>query len=94
MTDLKRVKLRIHGIVQGVFYRTSALKVAKELNIYGWIKNRADSKVECIAEGEKADLEKFITWCQKGSKHANVDRIDIEWMDFQDQFTDFKIEHY
>ena len=94
MTDLKRVKLRIHGIVQGVFYRTSAVKIAKELNIFGWIKNRADSTVECIVEGEKENLEKFIAWCQIGSSHSKVERTDVEWMDFQNQFKVFRIEHY
>ncbi|MCE7733232.1 MAG: acylphosphatase [Candidatus Heimdallarchaeota archaeon] len=94
MTDLKRVKLRIHGIVQGVFYRTSAVKLAKQLNLVGWIKNRADSTVECIAEGRKEDLEKFIEWCQTGSTHSKVERTDVEWMDFKDEFREFKIEHY
>lgn len=94
MTDLKRVKLRIHGIVQGVFYRTSAVKLAKELNIVGWIKNRADSTVECIVEGEKSDLEKFIVWCQTGPTHSKVERTDVEWMNFEDEFKEFRIEHY
>lgn len=94
MTELKGVKLRIHGIVQGVFYRTSAIKEAKELSVVGWIRNRSDSSVECMAEGTKENLEKFISWCQKGSTHSKVERIDVEWMEFKNQFSDFKIEYY
>ncbi|MHA2027894.1 MAG: acylphosphatase [Candidatus Kariarchaeaceae archaeon] len=88
------MKLRVFGIVQGVFYRTSAIKEAKQLNIVGYIKNRSDSTVECIAEGSKENLERFISWCREGPEHAKVNRIDVEWLDFKDEFTEFKIEYY
>jgi acylphosphatase len=94
MNVQKRVKLRVFGIVQGVFYRTSAIKEAKQFNVVGWIKNRADSTVECVAEGSKENLEKFINWCRDGPEHAKVERIDVEWLDFKNEFTEFKIEYY
>ncbi|OLS25427.1 MAG: Acylphosphatase [Candidatus Heimdallarchaeota archaeon LC_2] len=94
MSEEKRVKLVIFGIVQGVFYRTSAIKEAKMLTIVGWIKNRSDSSVECIAEGTRSNLEKFISWCKNGPPHAKVERIDVEWLEPTNEFTNFEIKYY
>ena len=94
MSEVKRAKLHIFGTVQGVFYRTSAIKEAKSLTIVGWIKNRADSSVECIAEGTKSNLEQFITWCKDGPTHAKVERIDVEWLDPTNEFSNFEIKYY
>ncbi len=94
MSEHKRVKLRVFGIVQGVFYRTSAVKEAKLLTLVGWIKNRSDSTVECIAEGTKENLEKFLSWCRIGTKHSKVERIDVEWLEPTKEFENFEIMYY
>ena len=94
MSEQKRVIMRVFGTVQGVFYRTSAIKEAKLLSVTGWIKNRSDSSVECIAEGTKESLEKFLAWCKDGPPHAKVERIDVEWLDPTNEFGNFEIKYY
>jgi len=50
---LKRIHLVIRGRVQGVYYRASAVREAKRLGLTGWVKNRPDTGVELVAEGEE-----------------------------------------
>ena len=69
----------VHGRVQGVWFRAGTKEQADELGLLGWVKNRPDGTVEIHAEGEKAQLEKFITWCRKGTPAADVTSLDIDW---------------
>ena len=54
---METVHLLISGKVQGVFFRDSSKKVAQQLNIKGWIKNRPDEKVEAMISGDEKDVE-------------------------------------
>lgn len=60
---MHRVRLRIKGRVQGVFFRASAKESAMNLGITGWVKNQPDGTVETVAEGEQEALDRFIEWC-------------------------------
>ncbi len=71
------VNLRVHGRVQGVFYRASAQAKGAELGLVGWVRNMADGSVEVHAEGEKESLEQFIQWCRQGPASAKVSGLDV-----------------
>jgi acylphosphatase len=73
---LTKIRLQIHGKVQGVFYRQSALEVAKILGLSGWIKNNPDGTVEAEAVGSPEALAKFKEWCQNGPPRAVIDRVE------------------
>ena len=80
----------VHGRVQGVWFRAGTKEQADELGLLGWVKNRPDGTVEIHAEGEKAQLEKFIAWCRKGTPAADVTSLDIDWIIAQ-EFKSFDI---
>jgi acylphosphatase len=82
----KRKKLLIKGRVQKVGYRASCIEAAKENNISGNVRNTPDGNVYVDAEGEEADLQKFIAWCHKGPFWAIV--TDIE--ETEDKLTGYK----
>ena len=52
--------LRVHGIVQGVGYRSFVASIAKRHGILGYVKNLEDGSVEVKAFGTDADLKMFI----------------------------------
>ncbi|RMD84266.1 MAG: acylphosphatase, partial [Candidatus Dadabacteria bacterium] len=71
------VKLSIHGKVQGVGFRYSAIREAQRLGINGWIKNEADGSVSAEAYGEKGAVDEFIKWCWQGPPAAQVRSVEI-----------------
>ncbi len=70
--------LVVSGKVQGVFFRKNAKQRANELNIYGWVKNTNDDKVEILAQGNEQNLKKFIDWCKQGPPKATVENIEVK----------------
>jgi len=90
---MQHVNIKISGKVQGVFYRQSAQKKARELGITGWVRNEEDGTVYVEAEGEEQDLEKFIKWCRKGSGGASVSNLDYNFVKDVQGFQDFTIRY-
>jgi acylphosphatase len=76
---MPRLHLVVHGRVQGIFFRGSALELARELGLVGWVRNRLDGTVELLAEGDAAALAQMRAWCAKGPRGAVV--RDVEEVD-------------
>ena len=74
---MKAVHLKIHGLVQGVFFRQQAMEKANELGLKGWVRNCADGTVEAEAEGDEQSIMRFIEWCHEGPSRASVDKVDV-----------------
>lgn len=49
------------GRVQGVGFRATAVMLAQEFPISGWVRNLSDGRVELLAEGERQHVEAFLT---------------------------------
>lgn len=62
----------ISGRVQGVFFRQSARDLAERHGLSGWIRNRADGRVEAVFEGAPPDVEHAVRWCRQGPSGAQV----------------------
>jgi acylphosphatase len=89
----KRVRIRVHGRVQGVFYRATAQQKAAELGLRGWVRNRPDGDVELLCEGSGEDLEAMAAWCRTGPSGARVEHIDLSWEEPKEDFHDFAIRY-
>ena len=74
------VHLIIRGRVQGVSFRAGAQEQALEIGVCGWTRNCPDETVEIHAEAEKEILKPFITWCRKGTLGADVEALELEWV--------------
>ena len=89
MTE-RRVRLRIHGRVQGVFYRDSTQREAQRLGLHGWVRNRSDGSVEAIAQGPPERVAALIDWCHEGPPLARVvevsvieESVDVDELEFE-----------
>jgi acylphosphatase len=91
--ELARVRLKIAGRVQGVYFRASALQQAQTPGLTGWVMNCLDGSVEAIAEGTRAKLEELIAWCRHGPTGARVTNVDIRWETPEHAFRGFTIRH-
>ena len=89
---MSELSLFVFGRVQGVFFRKTTQKMAIKFNITGWVRNRKDGSVEILAQGEKANLEKFRAWCEVGSSLSKVERIEEMWREPQKKYLEFSIQ--
>ncbi|HYW15629.1 MAG TPA: acylphosphatase [Allosphingosinicella sp.] len=71
-------RLRIHGRVQGVFFRNWTADRALALGVRGWVRNRLDGSVELVAYGEEGSVEALIAECRTGPPTAKVERIEVK----------------
>jgi acylphosphatase len=70
------LSIRVHGRVQGVFFRRSAREQAMRLGLAGFARNEPDGTVRIEVEGDPAALDRFLAWCHVGPPAARVDRVD------------------
>lgn len=85
----KAVRVRVEGIVQGVYYRASTRHMARELGVRGWVRNQRDGSVEALLQGPADAVDALVDWCRHGPPGARVDRVSVEpalpdarWFDF------------
>jgi acylphosphatase len=87
----KRIHLVVRGRVQGVFFRASAQREARQLGLTGYVKNRNDGAVELVAEGEEDQVKDFLSWAQHGPSTARVDKVETRWRSYTGEYPDFRI---
>lgn len=92
MKNAARVHLKINGRVQGVYFRASTVEQARRLRLTGWVMNCPHSTVEVVAEGEREQLEKLISWCRSGPPGAQVTEVSAEWEAPKEEFQSFYIK--
>lgn len=88
---MERVRLRITGHVQGVFYRDSTRRRALELGITGWVRNEPDGSVLAEVQADAARVAEMVQWCHDGPQRAEVTGVDVHEIDPQDDETTFLI---
>jgi len=89
-----RVHIKIHGNVQGVFFRAHTQEKAEKLgDITGWVANNGDGTVEIVAEGPENKINDLADWCHSGPSTSDVRKVDIEKFTYTGEFTDFSIRY-
>ena len=71
-------RVRVHGRVQGVFFRDSTRSEAAARGVAGWVRNCPDGTVQAWFEGDEDAVESMVSWCSDGPSHADVDSVDAE----------------
>ena len=70
-------RLRMHGRVQGVWFRESMRQKAEELGVVGWVRNRMDGTVEAVVQGPFEAVDAITAWARRGPEAAQVTHVDI-----------------
>jgi acylphosphatase len=74
---LKRVRVKVHGRVQGVFFRSDTQARARSLGLAGSVRNSPDGTVEAVFEGRPEAVDSMVEWCKRGPSGARVDHVDV-----------------
>ena len=76
---VSRIKIKVWGYVQGVFFRYNTRKFARKLGLTGFVKNLPDGTVYIEAEGPEPKLNELLKFAKQGPKHAQVEKVDYEF---------------
>ncbi len=76
--DHKSVRVRIEGLVQGVWFRAWIVDAATALGLDGWVRNRRDGTVEAVFCGPGPVVDRMIAQCHEGPTRAVVGRVIVE----------------
>jgi len=87
---VQKVKIVIRGVVQGVGFRPFIYRLAKELNVKGWIINSSQG-VFIEAEAERKTLEQFLNRIETDRpKNSYIQSFEHTWLDLEG-FEEFEI---
>jgi acylphosphatase len=74
----KAVRAIVRGRVQGVWYRVYTERKARELGVFGHVRNLPDGSVEILAEGDPSGVDRLVEWTWTGSPHSSVTEVEVE----------------
>jgi len=89
----KRLSLLVKGRVQGVFFRVTALRIARRLGLVGYVQNLDDGRVRIVAEGSEKALDRLKEWARDGSKYARVRSLKLKYSEPTGEFGSFEIRN-
>ncbi|MDR3619374.1 MAG: acylphosphatase [Paludisphaera borealis] len=61
---LERRRIFFSGRVQGVGFRATTIWLARGFDVAGYVRNLPDGRVEAAAEGDSAELDRFVASIQ------------------------------
>ncbi|MDX2189839.1 MAG: acylphosphatase [Bacteroidota bacterium] len=70
--------IKVTGLVQGVAFRKHTVNKARELHLFGFVKNMLNGSVYIEAEGTQDNINQLVDWCHYGPSYAKVDRVETE----------------
>jgi acylphosphatase len=77
LADMRTVRLQVSGWVQGVGYRAWATRIAAELGLRGWVRNRRDGTVEILATADEEAIAAMIEAARAGPPAARVGAVQV-----------------
>ncbi len=88
----QRLVAYFSGRVQGVGFRYTAISQAQDAGVTGYVKNLRDGRVEVVAEGTQAKLERLLERL-KTLFQRNLTDVSFRFEPGMGEFDEFRIEH-
>ncbi len=86
-----RIRIFVTGKVQGVFFRQALKVMAKKNDIFGWVKNLKDGRVEAVLEGDEEKVSRLVEWAHGGPANARVEDVEIRNENSTGEFSKFDV---
>ena len=78
---MRAVRVVVRGWVQGVGYRAYVVRIARELDLSGWVRNQSDGSVEAEAVGDDVALRRFAVALRSGPVPGRVLESTEQWIE-------------
>jgi len=89
----QRIIVRYEGRVQGIGFRYTAVSLAQELDVTGWVKNEFDGSVSLVAEGAEDQLMKLLSAIRRSNLGRYITNELVKRSPATGEFTGFTIAH-
>jgi len=86
---MKRLTVYVSGKIQNAGYGTRVIDIARAFGLKGTIQNLIDGRVKVTAEGEEADLERFLKAIDIKNTVIYVSSISKEYSETTGDFESF-----
>ena len=93
MSELKRAKIIVTGLVQGVGYRYFVMRHADNLNLKGYTQNLFTGEVLTEVEGDFGLINELIKQLKIGTMKSHVTNCSVEWTESKNEFKRFEVRY-
>ncbi len=87
----KQLRVIFSGHVQGVGFRFTTERIARQFPVSGYVKNLRDGRVELVAEGEESILQDFLVAVSESKMQNYIRDREVTWSGAQGTFSNFEI---
>ena len=91
MEEIVRAHVCVSGRVQGVGFRAFTQMQANSRALHGWVRNRAEGKVELEVEGPQLSVQTFLQALHEGPPLSQVFQVTVDWKEPNRQTEGFQI---
>jgi acylphosphatase len=89
----QRITVRYEGRVQGVGFRYTAVSLAQDLDLTGWVKNEFDGSVSVVAEGAEESLMELLQAIRRSNLGKYISNELVRRSAATGEFTGFGVRH-
>ena len=90
----RRIEVVVKGDIQKVDYRDSVQKIARSLDVKGYVENLRDGNVFMVCEGEDENISKFVGGIDIRKHFTHVREVEItKESDYTGEFEYFDIKY-
>ena len=93
MSDTKRAKIIVNGLVQGIGYRYFVMRHAENFNLKGYTQNLFTGEVLTEVEGNEAMILELIEKLKTGPMKSHVVNCFAEWSESKNEFKRFEVRY-
>ena len=90
--ELEARRVLYSGRVQGVGFRYTAVRVAQQYAVTGFVRNLRDGRVELVAEGSRAEVERLLQEIA-AAMEGNIESTDVQTLPASGRFSSFEVAH-
>ncbi len=93
MSELKRAKIIVNGLVQGVGFRYFVIRHADNLSLKGYTQNLLTGEVVTEVEGDESLIQELIKQLKIGPSRSHVVNCIVDWSDYKNEFKSFEVRY-
>jgi acylphosphatase len=89
---MERHVYHFNGRVQGVGFRYTTQNIAMRYNVYGYVRNLHDGRVELVMEGDQTEMDEVVDSVRQ-RMNGYIRRVESQIAPATGEFETFMIRH-